>query len=536
MAMEKTAMILAKSLKEVGIDYAFGIPGGEVLEILEAFRKVGIEFILSKHEMGAGFMADAYYQLTGKPGVLISTLGPGLTNTVTPVANAFLDRSAMIVITGEVSTNLTGVYTHQVLEQQDILKPIIKWSTTLVNGSASQAIWKAIEISTSGVPGPVHINVPTNIAGMEQKYVSIKRKVAFPVDPSREAVDAFMNCLVEAKRPVLLAGVNIRKEEASSIREFCEKWRIPVITTYKAKGVIPEYDAISFGGTGLSPSVDNQHFQLLREHADLILTVGFDPIELRSDWNLSWETKTINVDTIPNQYQLIPVDMEYVGEIGRFFIKLNEAQQTVQSKWSDEELFAYKDAIKDRVKPKEAVGLSPYDVVSETRKLMPEDAIAIVDTGSHRIMLNHVWECYHPKELLQSNGLGTMAYALPAAIGAQLTHPDRQVVAFMGDAGLDMITGELALLNQYQLPVTLVVFRDNMLSLIRLKQQRMGYESTGVEFIAPAYDQLAKAYGGIGVVVENVNELREAVKISQQSERFTLIEARINPSEYHDQM
>jgi acetolactate synthase-1/2/3 large subunit len=533
--MESTAMILAKHLKEEGIEYAFGIPGGEVLEILESFRKVGIQFVLTKHEMGAGIMADAYYQLTGKPGVLVSTLGPGLTNTVTPVANALLDRSAMIVITGEVSTNLTGVYTHQILEQRDILKPVTKWSTTLSNGSASQGIQKAIDIAKSGYPGPVHINVPTDVAVMKQKFIPRRKKEIFPAEPSSETVDAFVKCIRESNKPVVLAGVGIGKDEAPVLRQFCEKWNVPVLTTYKAKGTVPEDASISFGGTGLSPVVDKQHMTMLQEEADLIITVGFDPVELRSDWNLSWKTQTLNVDIVPNEYQLIPVDLEYVGNIREFFKKLNEVKD-LSPKWSEERLLEYKEDLAKKIEPKERVGLSPYDVVNESRRLLPRDAIAIVDTGSHRIMLNHVWKCYEPKELLQSNGLGTMGYALPAAIAAQLIHPDRKVVAFTGDAGLDMIIGEMALLNQYKLPITIVVFRDNLLSLIRVKQERMGYESSGVEFAVPDYGLLAQSYGGKACIVETVEELHTAIKTSDNRDEFTLIEARINPKEYWDQM
>ncbi|WP_164985092.1 thiamine pyrophosphate-binding protein [Ammoniphilus sp. CFH 90114] len=533
--MEKTAMILAKHLKEEGIEYAFGIPGGEVLELLEAFRLVGIEFILTKHEMGAGFMADAYYQLTGKPGVLVSTLGPGITNTVTPVANAYLDRSAMIVITGEVSTKLKGVYTHQILEQRDLLKPVTKWSTTLGGCSDSQSIQKAIDICKSGYPGPVHINIPTDVAVMQQKYIPRRKKTTSKVGPAAETIDAFVNSLREAKKPVVLAGVGVALEDAPAIQSFCRNWSVPLITTYKAKGLLPENDVLCFGGTGLSPVADGQHMQLVRDDADLVITIGFDPVELRSDWNLSWQTKTWNIDIVPNEYQLIPVDQEYVGNIQSFFESVNQITE-VESKWKQEDCLRYKEDLVKKIEPQEREGLSPFDVVSTCRELLPQDAIAIVDTGSHRIMLNHVWQCYEPKTLLQSNGLGSMGYALPAGIAAQMVHRDRPVVIFTGDAGFDMIIGELAMLPQHQLPVTIVVFNDQLLSLIRLKQSRMNLETTGVEFSGINYQHLAKAYNGNGITVETVEELQAALKEVQSSPTFTIIDARVNPAEYWQQM
>jgi acetolactate synthase-1/2/3 large subunit len=533
--MEKTALILAKHLKEEGVEYAYGIPGGEVLEIIEAFRQVGIQFILTKHEMGSGFMADADAQVTGKLGVFLSTVGPGLTNTVTPVANAYLDRTPLLVITGEMATSLSGLYTHQVIDQESILKPITKSSVTLNHHSASQVIKKTIDLAKEGIPGPVHLNVPVDIAAKEQTFHPRLERVELTTGPTLSTVETFKSHLEKAQKPVMLIGVGIDHfKHTQAIRKFADAWKIPVITTYKAKGVMPEDHPLSFGGTGLSPVVDKAHIKLLEE-TDLILTVGFDPVELRADWNLPWEetVTTLNIEETRNVHHLYHIHENYIGDTTQL---LNALMEGTKEKWKMGELEDYKESIQQLVKPQSKEGLNPYDVIASSRKLMPRETYATVDTGSHRILLNHVWESYEPRMLLQSNGLGTMGYGLPAAAGIKVAQPEAPVICFTGDAGIDMISGELQILKSCNLPVIVVVFRDETLSLIKLKQERMQYENNGCDFGSPDYVKLAQAYGGEGVTVRNIEEFEDALEEAQERDRFTIIDAVVNPSEYRKQM
>ncbi len=535
----KTAEIIAHALYEEGVRTAFGIPGGEVLELLDAFRKTGIKFVLTKHEMGAGIMAEASYQLTGRPGVLVATLGPGIANTATAVAQAMLDRSALIVVTGEVAANLKPIYTHQIFDQESFLRPLVKWTTTIAPGNASEQVQKALAIARAPLPGPVHLNLPTDVAALEQTEARKFTPSVVRTLPRRDDRAAIEGWLKKAKRPLALVGMGVQIDNAErELRRFLEAWRIPLVTTFKAKGVVPEDHALSVGATGLSPVVDKIHMAHVRE-ADLILTIGFDPVELRADWISPWDEKkaTVNIDLVPNTHHVYRSAYEYDGSIAGCLQSLTQAApKRTPSRWLDTDLDRYRRTIMHAIESEPARGMGPYQVAVALREVFPRDTIATIDTGAHRILINHVWQSFEPRRLLQSNGLGTMGYALPAAIAACLLFPKRPVLAMMGEAGLDMVIGEMALLAHHKLALTIVVFRDDTLSLIKLKQQRMKLSETGVTTGSPDYVMLAEAYGGNGFVVTNAMELKKVARVALNSKRFTLIEARINPLEYQSQM
>lgn len=537
--MPKTADIIAHALKAEGVRYAFGIPGGEVLELLEAFRKAGIRFVLTKQELGAGFMADASFQLTGAPGVLVATLGPGFTGIVTPVAQALLDRSALIAITGEIDTSLKPIFTHQVIDQCEVLRPLVKWSTMISAQGAFEQVRKGIAIAKTSMPGPVHFNLPTDVAGAEQPAGRRSKAARIPAVPAAADLRNMRNWLNDARRPLALIGVGVQLDGAEAeLKHFLERWRVPFITTYKAKGVVPEDHPLAIGSTGLSPVVDKIHMTQVDE-ADLVLTVGFDPVELRSDWIAPWDAgkRTVNIDLVPNTHHVYCSSIECVGSVAGTLRQLAaDAPAKAPRRWSGAEISRYRNAIRAAIVHQPARGIGPYQVASTLREVFPRNTIATVDTGSHRILVNHVWEAYEPRRLLQSNGLGSMGYGLPAAIAAKLLFPKRPVLAMTGEAGLDMVIGELALLHHHRLSVTIVVFRDDTLSLIKLKQERMKLPETGVVTGNPDYAALARAYGGNGMVAASMAELRKAARAALRSSRFTLIEARIDPAEYRHQM
>ncbi len=538
--MPRTADIIAQALKAAGVRYAFGIPGGEVLDLLEAFRKAGIRFVLTKQELGAGFMAEASFQLTGKPGVLVATLGPGFTNAVTPVAQALLDRSALILITGEIATALKPVFTHQIIDQCEVMRPIVKWSTMIAAAGASAQVEKGIAIAQTPLPGPVHFNLPTDVATAQQPPAGRRFAPAqIPTAPGAANWGKVRNWLERARKPLALVGVGVQLDGAAAdLKRFVERWRVPVMTTYKAKGVIPEDHRLALGGTGLSPVVDRIHMEQVHD-ADLILTIGFDPVELRADWMAPWDAtkRTVNIDLVANTHHVYQCSIDCIGSIAEALRQLAAgAPKRAPRRWPDGELAAHRDAVRTAIAHRPARRLGPFQVVSTLRSIFPRNTLATVDTGSHRILINHVWEAYEPRRMLQSNGLGSMGYGLPAAIAAKLIFPRRPVLAMMGEAGLDMVIGELALLAFHKLAVTIVVFRDDTLSLIKLKQERMKLPESGVVTGSPDYAALARAYGGNGHVVSSVKELTKAARTALKSSRFTLIEARIDPAEYRKQM
>jgi len=537
--MPKTADIIAHALYEEGVRHAFGIPGGEVLELLEAFRKVGIKFVLTKQEMGAGMMADAYWQLTGKPGVLVATVGPGVVGSTPGVAQALLDRAAMIVIGGDIPRNLKGAHTRKVIDQESLLRPLVKWATTIAAKNAFDQVRSGIAIAKTPLPGPVYFNLPADIAGVEQDEARRFAPAAVRTLPRREDIALIQAWLKKARRPLACIGMNAQLDGAErELKRFLEAWHIPFLTTYKAKGVVAEDHPLCVGATGLSPVVDKIHLAHVR-HADLVLTIGFDPVELHAEWNSPWDEKkaTVNIDLVPNTHHVYRSAVEYTGSIaGCLHALAAHAPKRAPAHWPVPELERYRQTIKHAIASQPSKGLGPYQVATVLREVFPRDTIATVDTGAHRILVSQVWQSYEPRRFLQSSGLSTMGYALPAAIAAKMLFPKRPVLAMAGEAGLDMVIGEMALLAQHKLALTIVVFRDDTLSLIKLKQQRMKLPETGVVTGSPDYVMLAEAYGGNGFVETNPAELKKAAQVALHSKRFTLIEARINPAEYQRQM
>jgi acetolactate synthase-1/2/3 large subunit len=531
---------IARRLREAGARRAFGIPGGEVLAVMAALDGAGIRFHLVKHETAGGFMADAIAQLTGGPAVLVATLGPGVSNLVSAVAHAYLDRTPMVVLTACLDAGTTATYTHQVFDQSALLAPITKWSVTLGERGAAAQIDRAIALATSGVPGPVHLNVPTRVAGaaIEPPPPDLPRR-ARPSLGAGPEVGTLVGWLRTAERPLILAGLGILAHGAhAELAAFARRAGAAVITTYKAKGVIPEDDPLVIGGAGLSPVADRALFKALHA-ADLVLCLGYDPVEMRDSWIQPWDAR---VDSAEIAWAAVDhgvhrTKLEFVADLRAALEQLASAiPDRAGATWLDGLPAAVRAEIRSSLRPAGAASWGPHAVIEVCRRVFPRDTIATVDTGSHRIVLSQVWECYEPGGLLQSTGLATMGYGLPAAIGAKLARPERPVVCFTGDGGLEMTIGELATLRDLGLPIAIVCFADRSLALIELKQRRMGLPNLGVDFPGTDLAQIARAYGGHGERVASREDLARACRAALDRDRFTLIEAVVDKAEYAGQM
>jgi acetolactate synthase-1/2/3 large subunit len=531
---------IARRLREAGVRHAFGIPGGEVLAVMDALDRAGIAFHLVKHETAGGFMADAVAQLTGSPAVLVATLGPGVSNLVTAVAHAALDRTPMLVLTACVDAGTAATYTHQVFDQSALLAPITKASLTLAERGAGAMIDRAVALAASGVPGPVHLDIPTRVAGAPLAEPALALPARAPLGLAAGAdLDTLVGWLGDAERPLILAGLGILAHGAhAELAALARRAGAAVITTYKAKGVIPEDDPAVIGGAGLSPVADRALFKVLHA-ADLILCLGYDPVEMRDSWIQPWDPRTDSAEIAwaPVDHAVHRARLEFVADLRAALGQLAAlAPDRRGATWLDGLPAAARAEIAASLRPAEAGRWGPYAVVETCRRVFPRDAVATVDTGSHRILLSQAWESYEPHGLLQSTGLATMGYALPAAIGAKLARPERPVVCFTGDGGLEMTIGELATLRDLGLPVVIVCFADRSLALIELKQRRLGLPNLGVDFAATDLVQVARAYGGHGVRVQDAAALEAACRAALGRDRFTLIEAVVDKAEYAGQM
>ena len=538
--MPTVAEYLAERIHEAGARHAFGIPGGEVLAVMDALDRAGVRFHLVKHETAGGFMADAVAQLTGTPGVLVGTLGPGVSNLVTAVAHAYLDRTPMVVVTACVDPGTAATYSHQVLDQSALLAPITKCSLMLTERGAGALVDRAIALASSGVPGPVHLDVPTRVAGAAVRGPdeALPRRARPALAPGAD-LDTLVSWLRRAERPLILAGLGILHHGASAeLEAFVRQAGAAVITTYKAKGVIAEDAPLVVGGAGLSAVADRALFKVLGA-ADLVLCLGYDPVEMRDAWIQPWDPKvdSAEIGWAPNDHHVHWTRLEFVADLR---LALGQLVAMIPDRggetWPDGLPAAARAEIQTSLRPKGVEAWGPHAVVETCRQAFPRNTLATVDTGSHRILLNHVWECYEPYGLLQSTGLATMGYGLPAAIGAKLARPERPVVCFTGDAGLEMTIGELATLRDLRLAVTIVCFADRSLALIELKQRRMGLPNLGVDFPGTDLAAVARAYGGRGVRVTDRGQLAAACREALGQDRFTLIEAVVDKAEYGSQM
>ncbi|MCP5074851.1 MAG: thiamine pyrophosphate-binding protein [Rhodobacteraceae bacterium] len=530
----RAADLIARRLFEAGCRYAFGMPGGEVLTLVDALEKVGIRFILCKHENNAGFIAEGVSHRDGAPAILVATVGPGAMNCINVVANAHQDKVPMIVLTGCVDEDETLTYTHQVLDHCAVFDPITKATFRMTAQGADIITDKAVGIATQGRAGPVLIDVPISVADMPVSPVRTRRRPeAGPVVPAAGLeLETARGWLAGAERPVMIAGLDAIADAAGpAILAFCEAHNVPLITTYKAKGIIPETHPLCLGGAGLSPLADGLFLPFVTD-ADLVICAGYDPIEMRSGWREVWDPATTNVIDIaaePNTHYMHQASVNFIAHSGATLDQLGQGVAPRQT-WENGEIEAIKAALAKTFQTDAEWG--PAGIIDECRKVLPENTLATVDTGAHRILLSQMWPCSEPRGLIQSTGLCTMGCAVPMAIGVKLAAPERPVVSFSGDAGMLMVAGELSTAAELGGNPIFVVFVDASLALIEKKQRQRQMARLGVDFGKHDFAALAKAFGGNGFTVDNRPDLRAALVSAQSSDRFSVIAAVIAPQAY----
>lgn len=527
------ADIIAARLHGAGCRYAFGIPGGEVLVLIDALKRVGIRVILAKHENCAGFMGEGVHHFDGAPAILVATIGPGLANAVNVIANAHQDRVPMIVLTGCVAERHRHTYTHQVFDHLALVAPISKAAFRAETASAAAVADKAVAIATEGRPGPVLIDVPVDVQDAAvPAAVRVSRPAPAPVSPAPGPdLETARKWLKLAERPLVVAGVDVLNQNASAaVADFCRTFNAPLITTYKAKGILPEDDPLSLGGAGLSPNADAHLLPLVRK-ADFILLAGYDPIEMRTGWQDPWpgDARVVEFVATPNTHFMHVARASFVCDVAAGLTVLRDSVQP-HGTWEAGEPAQVRAALAKAFQANEQWG--PAAVVDEARKALPRNTIATADSGAHRILLSQIWACYEPRGLLQSSALCTMGCAVPLAIGRKLAEPARPVVAFVGDAGLEMFLGELATARDLKLSLPIVVFVDESLALIELKQRRSMLDNVAVDFEPTDFPVVARALGGHGAWCDNRTELRGALVGALHRDTFTVIAARVGRRAY----
>ena len=529
----RAADAVARRLHEAGCRHAFGMPGGEVLTLVDALEAAGIAFHLVKHENAGGFMAEGVHHVDGAPAILVATVGPGLMNAVNVVANAEQDRVPLIVLTGCLDADEALTYTHQVLDHRAVLDPITKATFTLTATEADTIADKALAIATEPRAGPVLIDVPISVADQPTTPKGRRRAPMGVTEPAMPAIDEACEWLSEAARPILIAGLDLLAEAGSHelLQTFAEHYTCPVITTYKAKGILPEDHPLALGGAGLSPLADRHLLPLVRA-ADLVICAGYDPIEMRTGWREVWDParqRVLDLQAVPNHHYMHQATLSFTCNPEAGLRALFGADP--RATWAGGEIGATKAALAQAFPQDDPWG--PAAVIAEARAALPADTVASADSGAHRILLSQMWETPAPRHLVQSSGLCTMGCAIPLAMGMALADPSRPAVAFTGDGGFLMVAGELTTAAEMGLRVIVVVFVDASLALIEKKQRERQLPNAGVDYPG-RHDiaAMARAMGGAGVTVRDRPGLRAALSEALSAPTFTVIAAEIERGSY----
>jgi len=527
----RVADVLAEQLAASGIRYAFGHPGGEVAVLMDALEQAGLKYVLTHHEATAAFMAQGVGELTGTPGLCVATLGPGATNLVTGVANALLDRSPLLAITGSLATDGPLGKTHQDLDLLALFKPLTKATFIVTDHNASTVIDEAFAISLAEPRGPVHLALPSDVAGStcvipKQRTFKGVRQPERTTELYETGIDLSRRRLEQAQRIAIVAGLRANTREiADALCAFAQSVHAVIAVTPKAKGVFPERDS-SFAGV-IEMAGDDIVIDLLQK-ADLVVTVGLDVVELDKPWRLG--ASILDIDSVhPGEPRYFEAEVELYGDIASALSRLSSVD--ANSRWAAEELSEHRRRLGRFISPASDM-LSPSEVVATVQRHFPDETIVVTDTGAHKFLVAQAWCSTHPNTYFLSNGLSSMGYGLPVAAAASLAQMERPVVAFVGDGGLTMYLGELETLSRLGIDLTVIVFIDNSLELIRRSQLARGLPEAGTHFANPDYALIASAYGIHGHRAANAEALDDAIEAARQDGGIHIVAAEIDRNAY----
>jgi len=524
--------VMAQTLKAAKTGPVFGYPGDPSVEFLEGCRKVGVDFVLARREGTAGLMAEAWGMLTSKPGVALSTLGPGSTNLVNAVANAYLDRTPMIAISGQIDTKRLPTFTHQVVDQHAIFAPVSKYVADVAPHTVGHVMRKALRVAAAPRPGPVHLSTPADYVGAEASDDAITLP---PTDVTHLGMTVVGDTQIEgtirnARRPLILFGISAMQSDAGAqIAALAEKIGAALVASPMAKGTVPE-DHPLFAGT-LDMACSDLMWDFVN-NADLVLNVGFDAVELIKPWTVT--APVIHIDTIYNTDQIYAAQTEVVGPINAILATLTDGLSE-QPGYTETAIKTHCDALQSAFDAGRVSGImNPSDVIRVAAGVVDKDGIVTSDVGSHKLLVGQGWHPSEPRKLLMTNGLSSMGFSLPAAIAAKIYARDTQVVCFTGDGGLAMVQSELRLAASMGLGIKVVVFLDQSLNRIELKQMARQYASTGTVIEETDTIKMAESMACNGVVVETETALADALA-SDAGTVPLVIGVRISPAQYQAQ-
>ncbi|TYT71151.1 acetolactate synthase large subunit [Microcystis aeruginosa] len=528
-----TAELLVKCLENEGVEYIFGLPGEENLDVLEALKNSSIKFITTRHEQGAAFMADVYGRLTGKAGVCLSTLGPGATNLMTGVADANLDGAPLVAITGQVGTDRMHIESHQYLDLVAMFAPVTKWNKQIVRpGITPEVVRRAFKTAQSEKPGAVHIDLPENIAAMPADGSPLPLDSQEKVYASYRTLNMAAAVISKAKNPLILAGNGaIRANASEALTEFATALNIPVANTFMGKGVIPYTHPLALWAVGLQ---QRDLISCAFDRSDLIIAVGYDLIEYSpKKWNPDGKLPIIHIGMTPAEIDssYAPV-VEVVGDITDSLIDIlkradrQNKPTPVTAALKTEIRADYETYANDTGFP-----IKPQKLIYDLRQVMGPEDIAICDVGAHKMWMARHYHSDCPNTCIISNGFAAMGIAIPGAIAAKLVYPDKRIVAVTGDGGFMMNCQELETALRVGTPFVTLIFNDGGYGLIEWKQLNYFGTSSFIKFGNPDFVKFAESMGLKGYRVESTQDLIPTLEEAFRQEVPTVIDVPVDYGE-----
>tara|TARA_Y100000748_G_scaffold87500_3_gene72517 strand:+ start:93 stop:1754 length:1662 start_codon:yes stop_codon:yes gene_type:complete len=537
----KASDLFVRCLEAEGVEKIFGVPGEENADFMISLIDSPIEFVLCRHEQAAAFMADGYGRLTGKAGVCLSTLGPGVTNLVTGLADANMDRAPTVAIIGQASTSRLHKESHQNMDSIRMLRPISKWAHSIYKpDTIPEMVRKAFKIAEQEKPGVTVLELPEDIAKKEAESPTLieprkTRRAAADHKAVKAAVDAIMN----AKNPIILSGNGaIRKRASNQLRRMAEKTGIRVVNTFMGKGAVSRSDPHCLYTIGLQ---GQDHVNAALYEADVVVAIGYDLVEYAPKlWNKQTKKTIVHIDfwaaEIDEDYI---VDVEVVSDVADALWQINELldaeykDKLPLSKIEDHQTL--RKTITDDFemeKDDKTFPMKPQKVLWDIREILEPSDILLSDVGAHKMWIARYYQCDEPNTCLISNGFCTMGFAFPAGMGAKFAFPDTRIVAVCGDAGFLMNVQDIETAVRHKLNIVTVILMDGEYGLIKWKQQnQFEGKHSELKFDNPDFAMLAQSFGAWGKVISSADEFKPALEEAFKQNGPALIGVPIDYSE-----
>jgi acetolactate synthase-1/2/3 large subunit len=529
----KAAELFIRCLENEGVEYIFGIPGEENIDVMDALLDSSIKFITVRHEQGAAFMADMYGRLTGKAGVCLGTLGPGATNLVTGFADANMDRAPIIGIAGQGATTRMHKESHQILDLVNLFEPISKYSTEIIHADIiPEVVRKAFKDAQAEKPGGAFISFPENIAGggaQEGKLPLLVQQAAAP-EPPQLKVEQAAEVISNARYPIIMAGNGVVRGDASEkLVAFSEKLNIPVATTFMAKGSIPFSHELSLGTVGLQA---HDYVACGFDRADVVICVGFDMVEYHpKSWHPDKDKKIIHIDQnyaeVDEHYIL---EVGVIGDVGASLNAIAAVAARSEAPRSDELRRVIVDEL-TAMADDDSFPMKPQRILCDIRAALGKEDILVSDVGAHKMWIARMYQAESPNTCIISNGFASMGIGLPGALAAKLVYPRKTVMTINGDAGFMMNSQEIETALRHNIAMIVMIWHDSQYGLIKWHQDRKFGRDSNIDFTNPDFVKYAESFGARGYRVNAAEELLPVIRQAIEDDTVVIIDVPVDYSE-----